>query len=303
LFDATRRDINGRANASFDPDFFLPVSRFPDEIPSDPREREVIHRALWTGEALSYFGIPDSARESAEDLGLVAVEYRVSEAELAEFHCLFDGLARGVTDAGLQVLFGYIRQSKAFTLPAGINPEDPAFGRVIATITYDIAADSKIYVKGWLPKQTTAGSVRHNAITSFLSRVTGLNDKPLLEIGEKVWLLLTSKGLLHKLTRPAAWQLDHERIIIEPALNRHECPRCGIVTAYSVNRVCPRKECDGKLEAKPFAAQTGTLIAQWVADQGKPRFTTLKSEEHTAQINKEVAKRIEDKFRARASIS
>src|SRR5262249_46376373 len=104
LFDATRRDINGRANANFDPDFFLPVSRFHDEIPSDPREREAIHRALWTGEALSYFGIPDSARESAEDLGLVAVEYRVSEAELAEFNALFDGLVRGITDAALQVL-------------------------------------------------------------------------------------------------------------------------------------------------------------------------------------------------------
>ncbi len=298
LFDATRPDISGRANASYDPDFFLPVSRFPDEMPGDPREKEAIHRALWTGEVLSYFGIPDSARESAEDLGLVAVEYRVSETELAEFQDLFDGLARSVTDAALQVLLGYIRQAKAFTLPGGVNQDDPAFGRVTATITYDIAPDSKISVKGWLPKQSAAGSVRQNAITSFLSRVTGLTGKPLLEFGEKVWVFLTSKGLLHKLTRPAAWQLDHERIIIKPAAHRHECPRCGIVTAYSANRVCPRKECAGKLEAKPFVAQTGTLIAQWVADESVPRFTTLKSEEHTAQINKEVAKRIEDQFRA-----
>lgn len=298
LFDVTRPDINARANASFDPDFFLPVSRFPDEMPGDPREREAIHRALWTGEALSYFGIPDSARESAEDLGLVAVEYRVSGAELAEFHSLFDGLDRGVTDAALQALLGYIRQSKSFTLPGGVNPDDPAFGRVTATITYDIAPDSKIHVKGWLPKQGAEGSVRHNAITSFLSRVTGLTEKPLLDFGEKVWLFLTSKGLLHKLTRPAAWQLDHERIIIKPTAHRHECPRCGIVTAYSASGVCPRKECDGKLEARPFDARTGNLIAQWVADASEPRFRTLKSEEHTAQINKEVAKRIEDAFRA-----
>jgi ATP-dependent helicase YprA (DUF1998 family) len=298
LFDATRGDINGRANASFDPDFFLPVSRFPDEMPGDPREREAIHRALWTGEALSYFGIPDSARESVEDLGLVAVEYRVSETELVEFRSLFDGLTQGITDAALQVLLGYIRQSKSFTLPGGVNPDDPAFGRVTPTITYNIAPDSKIHVKGWLPKQSARGSVRHNAITSFLSRVTGLTDKSLLEFGEKVWLFLTSKGLLHKLTRPAAWQLDHERIIIKPAAHRHECPRCEIVTAYSANGVCPRKECDGKLKTKPFSAQTGTLIAQWVSDESKPRFTTLKSEEHTAQINKEVAKRIEDAFRA-----
>jgi len=298
LFDATRPDINGQANAKYDPDFFLPVSRFPDEMPGDPREREAIHRALWTGEVLSYFGIPDSARESAEDLGLVAVEYRVSERELSEFHTLFNGLPRGVTDAALQILLGYIRQSKAFTLPGGVNPDDPAFGRVTATIAFDLASDSKIHVKGWLPKQAAAGTTRHNAITSFLGRVTGLADKPLLEFGEAVWTFLTSKGLLHKLTRPAAWQLDHERIIIKPTAQRHECPRCGIVTAYSANSVCPRKECDGKLEAKPFKAQAGTLIAQWVANESEPRFTTLKSEEHTAQINKEVAKRIEDEFRA-----
>ncbi|MCX6926792.1 MAG: helicase-related protein, partial [Verrucomicrobia bacterium] len=298
LFDTTRVEINGPSNAAYDPDFFLPVSRLPDEMPADPRERAAIQLALWTGEALSYFGIPDSARESAEDLGLVTVEYRVSEAELAEFHVLFDRLDRGSTDAALQVLLGYIRQAKSFTLPGGVNPDDPAFGRVTATITYDIAPDSRIYVKGWLPKQSTEGSVRHNAITSFLSRVTGLTDKPLLEFGEKVWLFLASKGLLHKLTRPAAWQLDHERIIIKAAAHRHECPRCGIVTGYSANRVCPRKECGGTLEARPFTAQAGNLIAQWVADESELRFTTLKSEEHTAQINKEVAKRIEDDFRA-----
>jgi hypothetical protein len=119
LFDATRPDINGLANANYDPHFFLPVSRFPDEMPGDPREREAIHRTLWAGEVLSYFGIPYSARESAEDLGLVTVEYRVSEEDLAEFHGLFNGLARGVTDATLQVLLRHVRQSKAFTLPGG----------------------------------------------------------------------------------------------------------------------------------------------------------------------------------------
>ncbi len=298
LFDATRPDIGGHANQAFDTGFFLPVSRLPDEMPGDPREREAIHRALWVGEALSYFGIPDSARESGEDLGLVAVGYRVSESELAEFHCLFSGLARGVTDAALQVLLGYIRQAKAFTLPGGVNSDDPAFGRVTATIAFDLAPDSKIHVKGWIPKQSAEGSVRHNAITSFLSRLASLTDKPLLELAKSVWLFLTSRGLLHKLTRPAAWQLDHERIIIKPAAHRHECPRCGIVTAYSAAGVCPRKECDGKLDAKPFAPESANLIAQWVADKSEPRFTTLKSEEHTAQINKEVAKRIEDQFRA-----
>lgn len=298
LFDVTRADINGEANGHFDPDFFLPVSRFPDEMPGDPSDREAIHRALWAGEALSYFGIPDSARESAEDLGLVAVEYRVSEEHLAEFHALFNGIERRVTDAALQVLLGYMRQAKAFTLPGGVSQDDLAFGRVTATIAYDHAPDSKKNVRGWMPKQTAAGTMRHNFITSFLCRLTGLTDWPLRECGDKVWAFLTNKGLLHKLTRPDAWQLDYERIVIKPATHRYECPRCGIVTAYSANGVCLRKGCVGKLEPKPFDAKADTLIARWVADESEPRFTTLKSEEHTAQINKDVAKRIEDEFRA-----
>jgi hypothetical protein len=98
LFDATKSTIeNGRANSAYDPDFFLPVSRLPDSLPEDPRENEPIYHALWIGEALGYFGIPDSARESAEDLGLVAAEYRVSDQEYAEFHNLFSGLTRSTT--------------------------------------------------------------------------------------------------------------------------------------------------------------------------------------------------------------
>ena len=60
----------------FDSDFFLPVSRFPDEQPDSKGKRD-----LWIAETFSYFGIPDSARESAEDFGLVAVEYGVADKE------------------------------------------------------------------------------------------------------------------------------------------------------------------------------------------------------------------------------
>lgn len=294
-------ELGGRLfeGACEDPSFFLPVSRFPDDYDATARESRRKHENLWISEALSYFGIPDSARESAEDLGLVAVEYHVSENELVEFQTLFSGQARSVTDAAMQVLLAYMRQAKAFTLPGGIEPDDLAFGRVTATIAFDSKADTANNVKGWLPRMSADGAFRHNAITSYLARVTDLTGQPLTEFANKVWHSFTSAGLLiHKQRHSKAWQLDHERIIVKPAAHRHECPRCGIVTAYSANGVCPRKECDGKLEAKPFDAQASNLIAQWVADESEPRFTTLKSEEHTAQINKEVAKRIEDQFRA-----
>jgi hypothetical protein len=51
------------------------------------------------------------------------------------------------------------------------------------------------------------------------------------------------------------------------------------------------------LERHSFAAGHPNIIARWVAGQGMPQFFTLKSEEHTAQIEKNLAKQIEDKFR------
>lgn len=298
LFDATRSDIYGDANSDYDPDFFLPVSRFPEKYDAKAQDSLQNQENLWISETLSYFGIPDSARESAEDLGLVAVKYRVSGKELTSFHDLFKGfsLDRNAAAAALQILLGYLRQKKAFTLPPGVSPNDAAFGRVGGIIAYDVKTAGKS-VPGWL--LTQKGKLRNNFITSFLRRLTELKDEALRECGEKVWQFLTGEGLLHRINNPRAWQLDRERIIVKLATERYECPRCGIVTAYSARSVCPRKECDGELEAVSFEKSrlAENLIAQWVAGQSNPQFTTLKSEEHTAQINKDLAKSIEDRFR------
>lgn len=74
-------DFADRNSDDYDPDFFLPVSRYPDDEVIDPRAM----RNLWVAEVFSYFGIPDSARESAEDLGLVAVEYELKHSEQRPF--------------------------------------------------------------------------------------------------------------------------------------------------------------------------------------------------------------------------
>jgi predicted RNA-binding Zn-ribbon protein involved in translation (DUF1610 family) len=95
-----------------------------------------------------------------------------------------------------------------------------------------------------------------------------------------------------------AWQLDHERLIVRKASARYECSRCGFITEYSANKCCHRKNCDGQLETKPFQSENANLVARWVAGTATPIFTTLKSEEHTAQLNKEVARRVEEDFRA-----
>jgi hypothetical protein len=107
---------------------------------------------------------------------------------------------------------------------------------------------------------------------------------------------LTSQFLL--IENKSGWKLDHERLFAVKPEARYVCSRCGLITAYSAHQCCPRKECTGKLQARPFEAAQEHIIARWVAGVGEPQFSTLKSEEHTAQINKDLAKRIEDEFRA-----
>jgi hypothetical protein len=285
---------------NYDPDFFLPVSRFPDEELDAKGKRN-----LWVAETFSYFGIPDAARESAEDLGLVAVEYVVKEKEATAFHALLNKSGFSLKDAtvALQVLLGFIRQRKAFTLPKGrVHNADPAFGRVIADIAYVMRREKGVkqlgirYIENWMPRLNKDGSYRNNIITDYLRRLLQMPPQEVLNIADKIWKFLTSEFLL--IENKQTWKLDHERICVKKASSRYVCPRCGYVTTYSALQCCPRKECDGNLELSPFDPSKENIVARWVADQIMPRFTSLKSEEHSAQISKPVAERIENEFRA-----
>src|SRR6185437_6620596 len=103
-------EVSDSSSDKFDPDFFLPVSRFPDEELDAKGKRD-----LWVAETLAYFGIPDSARESAEDWGLVAVEYRLKDNERAAFHRVLDDIAdlsSSDADAALQTLVAFMRHRK-----------------------------------------------------------------------------------------------------------------------------------------------------------------------------------------------
>jgi hypothetical protein len=275
-----------------DPQFFLPVSRFPDEELDAKGKRD-----LWIAETFGYFGIPDSARESAEDFGLVAVEYLLAEAEKIDFRKLLgvSDLGAGETDSVLQVLLSFMRQRKAFTLPRGrVQADAPAFGRVTADISYVLIRKGIRNTNGWLPQ---TNSSKDNTVTDYLRRALRLPRDQVLILAEKIWDFLTQRALL--IENKGTWKLDHERLFVVPVTpgSRYACDRCGIVSAYSVRNCCPRKACDGRLDQRAFDPDTANIIARWVAGKGQPQFSTLKSEEHTAQIEKNLAKQIEDKFR------
>jgi hypothetical protein len=281
-------DIADPESDTFNPSFFLPVSRLPDDQP-DPKTK----KNLWLAETFAYFGVPDSARESAEDLGLVAVTYQITDSENANFLTLPDIERLTPTEANalLQVLFGYLRQRKAFTLPKGrVQYDSPAFGRVYADISFVRQRQGVRNTNGWLP-----GPNRDNVITDYLGRVFGASRDDSNRIAEVIWDFITSKSLL--IENKGTWKLDHERIFVVKSAFRYVCDRCGVATAFSVKNCCPRKGCYGQLVLRPFDHSKENIIARWVAGISEPQFSSLKSEEHTAQINKNLARQIEDRFR------
>jgi hypothetical protein len=279
-------DIADTQSDAHDPEFFLPTSRYPDDNLSLKAKAN-----LWVAEVFGYFGIPDAARESAEDWGLVAVEYELKESEIRAFHELLPAGRLNLAEAraALQTLLGFARQRKAFTLPRGrVLPDDVAFGRVTADIGFALER------AGWLPRQNQDGSYRDNFLTDYLRRLLRLNPAETRDLAQRMWDFLGDCSLL--LEKGGKWRLGHERLFVHRASNSYACERCGIVTAYSACGVCPRKGCVGALQLKLFDAAQANIVGRWVA--GAETFTTLKSEEHTAQINKDLAKRIEDEFRA-----
>ncbi len=271
-----------------DQQFFLPVSRLPDEEPDQKARRN-----LWLAETFAYFGVPDSARESAEDLGLVAVGYRIADDEKSDFRKLLGNhfLTPVEADAVLQTLLGYMRKRKAFTLPRGVQPDAPAFGRVTADIAYVPRREGIRNTNGWLPHGN-----KDNAVTDYLRRVHSLSRADALSMAENIWNFMVSRSLL--IENKGKWKLDHERIFLTKPSSRYVCNRCGMITAYSAKNCCPKKSCEGTLEPQPFEPAHENIIAHWVSGTGERQFFTLKSEEHTAQISKDLAKAIEDEFRA-----
>lgn len=289
-------DIADPSSDKFDPDLFLPVSRLPDEELDSKGKRD-----LWVAETFSYFGIPDSARESAEDLGLVAVEYRLKDWEKAAFRRALGiaNLSPSDADAILQNLAALMRHRKAFTLPKGrVEPDALAFGRISADIGFVMRREGIRNSEGWLPRKNKDGSYRHNFITDYLRRLFGRTSEETLSLAERIWDYLTDRSMVIVVEDEKRWKLDHQRLFVTKPAGRYVCSRCEIVTPYSARQVCPRKECKGKLEHRPFDPTQANIVARWVAGSHTPKFTTLKSEEHTAQINKDVAKIIEEDFRA-----
>jgi hypothetical protein len=270
-----------------DPKFFLPISRLPDGSLDSKSKLNA-----WIAETFAYFGVPDAARESVEDFGLVSVDYRLTNSEierLLEILVPYSNLTFMECNSFIQIILTHMRRNKAFTLPSGMQPDNPAFGHS-GDVYYDIAPNKNLRTRSWIPRNKSS-----NPIFDFIYRVFALSWEQTIDLTENIWKLFISESML--ISNKKGWKLDHERIMVSKATDRYVCNRCGTVTSHCIKNLCPKKGCDGRLQARSFILEEQNLIGKWVCGAEK-RFFTLKSEEHSAQISKDLAKSIEDEFRA-----
>jgi len=277
-----------------DPRFFLPVSR---EIDEGAMANRRARQNLWISEVFGYFTLPDPRRASIADIGLVEVEYQLNATEKQLASELFSKFDLTVEDscAAMQTLLAVMRRRKAISLPKGVDPDAAAFGQVDWKVAYTLNQSGRDKWRSWIPAPN-----RKNAITDYLERLTKTSDRiALTGIAEGAWNIAEERLIQEN----GGFVLDHELFLIRPAKNRYICSRCGTTTAVSARGCCPNMGCRGSLEPKAFDKNTASIIDRWIADAESPMFVELRAEEHTSQVKKDLAKIVEDRFRADEGIN
>jgi len=278
---------------------FLPPARLPDGA-ADAR----IVRRAWDAEVMAHFASMDAAGRTPEDLGLLTVRYDLDTdwREGPRRRLAAHGLDAAEADDVVQVLLSFLRRDKAIVLPAGVDPDAPAFGSIPWKFVYALATGEKregLTVKGWMRAPERLKRYGHTPVGDYLSRMLGASDEDVFEVARRVWEDLCDAHVLVRLNLGDFYQLDHEMLTasLVPSGSRFVCDRCQTVTSLAPCAVCPRLGCKGTLRARDWAIGEQTLVARWVsgADQ---RFASVRVAEHTAQIAKSNAEQIERDFRA-----
>ncbi|GEP45873.1 DEAD/DEAH box helicase [Brevifollis gellanilyticus] len=252
-------------------------------------------KQFFQAQIFAYFGIPDSSRDSAEDFGAVRVRYDLDDAKRMELNNVLEGfnLSPSDSEALLQTLFGYARKRKAFGLPPGVKHNDPAFGRVTADIFLAKEKGGLKNAEGFVSAVTSA---QGNEFTNYLARTLSISIAQAREVASSLWDVFTKTATLRQ-DDGDRWRLIPSHLQVEAAPQRFCCSACQTVATWNCRDVCPKKECSGTLVQMPSLDHDDRLIARWVSALPDVTFQSLASEEHTAQLAKNVAALVEEDFR------
>ena len=160
--------------ASAEDKLILPVGVQPEEENPD-------WERFFAAHVFAYFGVPDSARDSTEDFGVLRVRYDFAPKKFAALRQILQpfGVSEDDCMAFLQTLFGFARKRKAFRLPDGVPQAHPAFGRVSADICLAKEKAGQKSVEGFV---SAASNTKGNENTNYISRALRMDITKAREI-------------------------------------------------------------------------------------------------------------------------
>ncbi len=151
-------------------------------------------------------------------------------------------------------------------------------------------------VMGWLPRTQKNGRFYSNGRLRRLVSALGVTEDEAYKIAEDYFSLLTEKNILKAPKRREGRFLSAEDFVISvPSENSlYICETCGRVTAMNFKNRCAYARCDGELVAiSSEKLQTGNhYVSLYSKDDLEPFYIC----EHTAQIEKDNARKYQEQF-------
>ncbi|MCX8109142.1 MAG: hypothetical protein N3G20_10090 [Verrucomicrobiae bacterium] len=172
---------------------------------------------FFTAHVFAYFGVPDPARESAEDLGVLRVRYELSRPKFEALHQVMQpsGLSQDESLAFLQTLFGFARKRKAFRLPDAVPQNHPAFWRVSADICL---AKEKAAMTNVVAFVSAVNNPKGNEITNYISRVLNVDIQEARSVAGTLWDVLVDEAILRQ-EDDSKFRLYPSQLLVESAPN------------------------------------------------------------------------------------
>ena len=235
--------------------------------------------------------------ESLGFAGITAQQFRDATAQVFTIFRKSPAIEYGVLDTSdyeeRKELLGY-RQRKTYIKLQNIKTKTSKGFAVDKT---------KIPVISFLPAKdpVTGKSGRNNAV-KYIEKAFNLSTDKAKELLELIFNTAISEQILTEITDP----LYHDTYVINSSmyslygyknLKYYKCKKCNKLTLYNVNNKCTEADCDGELECCNVVEDEYYLNNYYRNEYITRPVEYLECREHTAQMNAEEAKKIQDDFK------
>jgi len=288
-----------------------------------------LHDKLYKLMSEKYFSPEKSSRERREECWIILLTeffgpkkgYSLEDLNLLKFEFIFPNNwkpseellkeLRNFNDNEIKIIYRFIfdnfRHLLAVHFPEGApNSEDERFSELYnnRAVYYKLKLDkSSKELKSFIPIKNT------NTIYDYIQKILkskGIetNNGRINKILETIWYDLTKNFsnngivLTSVKNKGVGLQISSNFWLVKPVDLKefYECDKCGYLTLYNVNQVCPQFNCNGKLH-KIDENRIRTIESNYFYKVIKKfSLVPMKVQEHTAMLEKTYATEIQQDF-------